>query len=96
MSEMIALKRVALKEGHMPPGRTKHTFIDNKGAREFPPFTSLVIAQSPGDAGYYLMHLCEGGKGTDTWHRNLEDAFHQAEWEFGVCPEQWVESNESF
>ena len=29
------------------------------------------------------------GTGTDTWHQNLEDALHQAEWEFGVGDHEW-------
>lgn len=96
MSGMIAIKRAALNEGHLRPGRTKHTLIDSKGAREFPSFTSLAICQYPGDSGYYLMHLCEGSEGTDTWHENLDDALHQAEWEFGVREDEWVETNEPF
>jgi hypothetical protein len=94
MSKMIAIKRVVLSERHLLPGRTKHTLIDSKGAREFPPFTSLEIAQHSGDSGYYLLHLCEGGEGTDTWHENLDDALYQAEWEFGVRPEEWTDADE--
>jgi hypothetical protein len=93
-TKMTALRKVTLNERHLLPGRTRHTLIDEKGAREFPPFTSLLIAQYPGDAGYYLMHLCEGGVGADTWHQNLDDALHQAEWEFGVSPEEWIVTND--
>jgi len=96
MTRMTALKKVTLNERHLHPGRTKHTLIDEKGAREFPSFTSLVIAQYPGDEGNYLLHICEGREGTDTWHQNLDDALHQAEWEFGVSPEEWIETNEAF
>jgi hypothetical protein len=92
MSKMIAIKRVALNEGHQRLGRTKH--ISN--GKESPPFTSLVICQSPGDAGFFLMHICENGRAADTWHENLEDALHQAEWEFGVQAEEWIEANEPF
>lgn len=42
------------------------------------------------------MHFCADGSGTDTWHETLEDAFHQAEWEFGVERSQWTEVNEPF
>jgi hypothetical protein len=94
VSKMIVIRRVALNENHLRPGRTRHTLVDSKGAREFPPFTSLEIAQHPGDSGFYLLHLCEGGTGTDTWHENLDDALHQAEWEFGVLPEEWVNAIE--
>ncbi len=95
---MIAIRKVALSDHHQTSGRTKHTLIDSKGARPFPPITSLVVAQSqlPGDSGYYLMHFCADGSGTDTWHETLEDAFHQAEWEVGVERSQWTEVNEPF
>ncbi|MGA2167616.1 MAG: hypothetical protein ABSG62_05350 [Terracidiphilus sp.] len=90
MSEMVAIKKVALGEHHLRPGRTKHTLVDSQGQRDFPLFTSLVVAQYPGDSGYYLLHLCEDGQGTDTWHATLDDALHQAEYEFEVKPEDWV------
>ncbi|MGO9435734.1 MAG: hypothetical protein ACLPH3_24200 [Terracidiphilus sp.] len=92
MSKMIAIKRVALNEGHLRPGRTRHS----SNGKEFRPFTSLAICQSPGDAGYFLMHIGEKGQAADTWHENLEDAMHQAEWEFGVQAEEWTEANEPF
>jgi len=91
MSEMVPLKKVVLNEGHIRPGRTKHTLCDEHGSREFPPFVSLVIARYPGDSGYYLLHLCENGQGTDTWHQSLDEALHQAEYEFEVKHEDWVE-----
>jgi hypothetical protein len=95
MSEMVAIKKVVLTGHHLRPGRTKHTLADSQGQREFPPFTSLEIAQFAGDSGYYLLHLCENGQGTDTWHATLDDALHQAEYEFEVKPEEWTESNVS-
>lgn len=98
MSNQIAIRKVTLGEHHLRPGRTKHTLVDAKGARPFPPFTSLVITRSllPNENGYYLEHLCADGLGTDTWHQSLEDALYQAEWEFGVQPSEWVEVNEPF
>jgi hypothetical protein len=96
MSEMAVIKKVILTEHHLRPGRTKHTLCDAKGSREYPPFVSLVIAQYPEDSGYYLLHLCEDGHGTDTWHESIDEAFHQAEYEFEVKPEEWIETNEPF
>jgi hypothetical protein len=55
-----------------------------------------VITQYPGKLSCYLMHICEDGSGTDTWHESLEDALLQAEWEFGVRLEEWTETNEPF
>jgi len=96
MGQMIAIRKVRLGDHHLHPGRTEHTLVDSQGARPFPPFTSLVITQSllPGDSGYYLMHLCADGSGTDTHHESLGDAFNQAEWEFGVQSSEWIEVNE--
>jgi hypothetical protein len=42
------------------------------------------------------MQVCEDGQVADTWHENLEDAMHQAEWEFGVLAAEWIEANEPF
>ncbi len=85
------LKRVSLQPHHLSPGRTTHTLVDASGARPFPPFTSLEIARYPEDSGYYLLHICEGGPGTDTWHETLEHAVKQAEWEFDVKREEWID-----
>jgi len=93
---MIAVKKVTLGDHHLRPGRTRHFLGFGEGKREFPPFTSLVITQYPGKLSCYLMHICEDGSGTDTWHESLEDALHQAEWEFGVRLEEWTETNEPF
>jgi hypothetical protein len=96
MTRMIAIRKIKLQNHHLSPGRTKHRIVDNQGARDFPPFTALAITQSPGESGCYLMHLCDDGQAADTWHENLEDALHQAEWEFGVKPAEWQEVNEPF
>jgi hypothetical protein len=93
---MMAIRKVTLNERHLSPGRTKHVLCDGNGKREFPPFKSLVIAHYPGDTGYYLMHVCEYELGTDTWHETLDDALHQAEWEFEVRPKEWSEVDETF
>ena len=95
MSEMVPIKKVVLTEHHLRPGRTKHTLVSGPAQREFSPFTSLVIARFREDSGYCLLHLCENGQGTDTWHMTLDDALHQAEYEFDVKPEEWIEPNES-
>lgn len=92
IGKMIAIRKVVLSKHHLRLGRTKHS----SNGKEFPPFNSLVICQSPDGAGYFLMHICENGQAADTWHENLEDAMHQAEWEFGVQAEEWFEANEPF
>ena len=51
---------------------------------------SLEIAQFPTDSGFYLLHICASGEIADTWHETVEDAMHQAEFEFGVHKDEWV------
>jgi hypothetical protein len=92
---MVTIKKVTLKEHHLSPGRTQHSLSDSDGVRPFPPFTSLAITRYGEDPGYYLMHICDENLGTDTWHETLEDALHQAEWEFDVRPEEWIEVQEA-
>jgi predicted heme/steroid binding protein len=65
--------------------KTLHT---NNGV-PFPPFTKLEIATYSGDSGFYLLHICSDGQVADTYHESLEDAFHQAEYEFGVKQTEW-------
>jgi hypothetical protein len=94
--KMVAIKEVTLKEHHLSPGRTKHTLSDGHGVRPFPPFTSLAITRFGEEPGYYLMHICDAGLGTDTWHETLEEALHQPEWEFGVLSEEWIDVQKTF
>ena len=89
--EWVKIKRVDITDRHVRPGRTRHYLGGSSGRVEFPPFTSLVIAQYPGDSGYYLLHLCDDGTGTDTYHSTIEEAVHQAAYEFDVKPEEWVD-----
>ena len=75
MSQMVAVKKVALNDRHLRPGRCKHSY----DGKEFPPFVSLEIGKYPDEVGYYLMHICEDGRAADTWHETVGDALHQAE-----------------
>jgi hypothetical protein len=79
---------------HHRPGRTKHRLVGPDGPRDFPPFIALTIAQFQGDNGFYLLYTPESGMGTDTWHQSLEDAFHQAEHEFGVIRIEWIQTEQ--
>jgi hypothetical protein len=96
MSDLHSLFRVELAERHLQPGRTKHTLSDASGVRDSPSFKALEICSSADDSGYYLMYEPESGHGTDTWHQNLEDAMHQAEWEFGVISTEWIKTDRPF
>lgn len=96
MNTMTAVRKVQLAKHHLRPGRTRHFLTGPEGQSQSPPFTSLAITQFPGDSGFYLMHICGDGQMADTWHQTLDDALHQAEWEFGVASEEWIETNEPF
>jgi hypothetical protein len=58
--------------------------------RTFPPFEDLQVVMYPGDNGIYLLRLCSNGQVADTWHESFEDAFHQAEFEFGISKDRWA------
>jgi hypothetical protein len=77
------------------PHTCKHTLVDARGKRDFPPFTALEIVRFPEDDGYYLLYQTADGTGTDTWHKTLEDAMHQAAFEFNVKESDWTRTDQS-
>lgn len=73
---------------HIPTGRTRHY----RGDSLLPSPASLQVAR--GDGGFYLLYLdAEGEEQTDTWHETLDGALGQAEFEFGVRPDEWERVN---
>jgi hypothetical protein len=96
MSELVVIRIATLSERHLRPGRTKHTTHDKRGSREFPPFVSLVITDETKSTELIMWRFCENGEAAHTHHDTLEDAFHQAEFEFEVMRTEWVETNEPF
>jgi hypothetical protein len=83
-SERAVIGRVELQDYHWP-SKTRHTI----NGQPCQPFIRLEIATYGEEAGFYLLHLCSDGRGTDTWHATLDDALYQAEFEFGVKPDEW-------
>ena len=54
------------------------------------PVAGLAICRYPGDTGYYLFYCdSEWEPITDTWHQSLEDAEHQAEFEYQGAAQTW-------
>lgn len=54
------------------------------------PFALSIVKYSDNE-GYYLLYLDKfGEEQTDTYHETLEDAFGQAEFEFGVKKDEWL------
>jgi hypothetical protein len=85
--EARVLQEVRLTAIHVPTGNTRHTV----GGVPMSKPSTLRIARYVDDPGYYLLYLDEHGhEQTDTWHQSLDDAHHQATFEFGVQPQEWT------
>ena len=97
MTAFLTTMKVTLGANHLRPGRTRHAISNGRSERGFSAFVRLEIARYPADDGYYLLHICEDGAVADTHHSTVEEAMHQAEWEFGVQRTEWqvVCTNES-
>ena len=53
------------------------------------PFALSIVKYSDNE-GYYLLYFDKfGEEQADTYHETLEDAFGQAEFEFGVKKDEW-------
>ena len=80
---------------HRPTGNTRHYYgspLDPDEQVPVPVPTTLRIVQYDGEAAFYLLYLdAAGNELTDTWHQTLDDAKHQAEFEFNVAPDEWPE-----
>jgi len=86
MNDPKLLRRIVLGPQHRPTGRTRHFY----GRVELPLPSELRIVQYSGDPGFYLLYCDElGNELTDTYHDTLEEAMAQADWEFGVKPDEW-------
>jgi hypothetical protein len=79
------LYRVFLDSRHSEVSKTKHTTHGKVVSRPF----RLDIAYL-GD-GYYLLHYdIDGNELTDTCHDTEDEAFRQAEYEYGIKKTDWV------
>ena len=68
-----------LQTGTQRTGKTRHL----PAGGEFPAFRGLAIAEEKEGGSYYLVYCDEHRSPlTDTWHRTLKDANHQAEFEY--------------
>ncbi|NLK66670.1 MAG: hypothetical protein GX282_04260 [Campylobacteraceae bacterium] len=83
---MKELYKIYLKDNILQASKTLH-FCGNDILPK--PF-ALSIVQYDADDGFYLFYLNKfEEEQTDTYHETLEDAFSQAEFEFGVKKEDW-------
>jgi hypothetical protein len=82
----MVVKQVRLGPEHRPTGKTRHYL----GAVELPPASMLRIMRYPNEPGFYLLYFDDNDNElTDTFHDTLEGAFKQAEFEYGVEPDEW-------
>ena len=66
------------------------TFGRGDPPRALPAPNVLLII--PDEDGVLLLRdECDGAFGGDTWHVRVDDAFEQAQIEYGVRPERWRE-----
>jgi hypothetical protein len=73
------LKYAVVMPSVEPTGATRHTV----GGVQMGPASALAIARYPGDPGTRLLYLDhDGAVVTDTWHLSLDDALHQAAFEY--------------
>lgn len=80
------LFRIKLGVGHAPTGKTRH-FRDGVLC---PAPVELRIVRFEADAGVFLLYCDDRGEAlTDTWHRHVDDAMNQAQYEFSVKPHEW-------
>ena len=90
MKELYKIYLKDSKKNFIATGNTTHY----DGNKILPQPFALSIVQYDGDSGFYLFYLDESGKEqTDTYHESIEDAFKQAEFEFGVKKEDWKNLN---
>ena len=81
------LQKVTLTDEHRFTGKTRHIV----GGDLMAPPAGLRIVRYENEAGYRLLYLdAHGVEQTDTWHLTLDDALHQAEFEFSVCAADWT------
>jgi hypothetical protein len=96
--EAKVLRRVRLRPEHQPTGRTRHY----KGGQLLPAPSELVLCRHDSlwrptmaesarmHASYSLYYLdAAGAEMTDLAPLSLDDGLAQAEYEFGIQPEDW-------
>lgn len=89
MMSVKELFKVILDENKDFPIRTIH----RTPMGILPQPVALSIVQYEDDQGFYLFYLDETGQEqTDTYHDTLDSAFEQAEFEFGISKEEWMQS----
>src|SRR5262245_23264077 len=59
------------------------------GSPQRPPDADILVIEAAPEGVVLNRNSVEGELSGDTWHPTLEEAFEQAQFEFGILPEQW-------
>ena len=87
MSDYKLLKKVLLIGKHVETHNTNHYVGNNSLIKP----KELKIVKYENDQGFYLFYCDETGKEfTDTYHDSIEEAESQANWEFLVEKNDWI------
>ena len=93
MSELVTTMWVELGAPHHHAGRTDHQWADSTGSYTFEPFYRLEIKQEAGTSWCLLYYFAKDnrpeGQIAHGHHESVEEALDQAEFEFGVRPDEW-------
>lgn len=74
-----------------PRSQRRHCFPARRRAERYPEFVALEIAKYDDGSGYYLFHITTEDENSDTYHSSMQEAMQQAEVEFGVTEEEWID-----
>jgi hypothetical protein len=85
------MRRWVHRFAHDTVGRTRHTAgTAPLEGRRLPPARILIVEENA-DGVYVTRYASSGEFAGDTWHATSEDAFHQAQFEYGVVHDDWAE-----
>jgi hypothetical protein len=62
---------------------------DAVDSRESMPLAEVLVIEGVPGSFMLLRYTMDGKFSGDTWHASLEDAFHQASYEFGLHGSEW-------
>lgn len=90
------IRLLAALRGNVPRPKSRHVIglppeLGDKGdeAQQLPSPDVLVIEQE-GEGSIFLYRMTRTGEpGGDTWHQSIDDAKHQAEFEYGEVLGEW-------
>lgn len=79
------------------PVRTKHylglppELSEGEDKRELLPVPRFLFIEASVDSVFLYRYAADGSFSGDTWHANVDDAKHQAEYEYGEAVGNWRE-----